>query len=273
MQYVIYTVILLIFLIAIASGIVALIERRRPKEKKSSGWKRLLVSFLIVLFLIIIVGAIYFGIYYRGDSTAKKSLESGEIVSVVELNNGYFFDGPSEEQALIFYPGAKVEAGAYAPLMYERAEQWGDCFFVKMPLNMAILDYEAADSIRNEYHYSRWYIAGHSLGGTSAALYASEHETDLNGLFLLAAYSTKPLENDIMTCSIYGDQDLVLNKKEYENNRENLPAGSAEVIISGGNHAQYGSYGKQRGDGEATISAEQQREEVVQAIKAQTATE
>ncbi|MDW7658981.1 MAG: alpha/beta hydrolase [Bacillota bacterium] len=39
------------------------------------------------------------------------------------------------------------------------------------------------------------------------------------------------------------------------------------VLIAGGNHAQFGNYGKQRGDPDASISSEEQQNIAVEAIK------
>lgn len=47
---------------------------------------------------------------------------------------------------------------------------------------------------------------------------------------------------------------------KLEEGRKLLPKGSKEKCIEGGNHAQFGSYGKQKGDGEARISAEKTTE-------------
>jgi len=38
------------------------------------------------------------------------------------------------------------------------------------------------------------------------------------------------------------------------------------MTIEGGNHAQFGSYGPQPGDNEATISAQEQLDQTVEAI-------
>ena len=38
------------------------------------------------------------------------------------------------------------------------------------------------------------------------------------------------------------------------------------MIIMGGNHAQFGNYGHQSGDGQATISSQQQQNQTVQFI-------
>ena len=66
--------------------------------------------------------------------------------------------------------------------------------------------------------------------------------------------------------SIYGSEDQVLNMKSYEESRNLWAAQTEEVVIDGGNHAQYGNYGAQKGDGEALISADEQQEEVARLI-------
>jgi hypothetical protein len=95
-----------------------------------------------------------------------------------------------------------------------------------------------------------------------AASYLSEQmDTDyFEGLILLAAYSTEDFsESYIDVLSIYGDQDKVMNREKYEKYYTNLPvAYTHEEIIEGGNHAQFGDYGEQDGDGKAKISGEEQ---------------
>jgi hypothetical protein len=51
--------------------------------------------------------------------------------------------------------------------------------------------------------------------------------------------------------------------EKYKECYGNLPEDTKEIIISGGNHAYYGYYGQQEGDGEATITREAQIEAVV----------
>ena len=66
--------------------------------------------------------------------------------------------------------------------------------------------------------------------------------------------------------SIYGSEDGVLNRDSYEKDRKNLPTGFTEVVIDGGCHAQFGSYGAQNGDGIPTISAEEQIQQTATCI-------
>ena len=101
-----------------------------------------------------------------------------------------------------------------------------------------------------------------------AAAYADEHDGPWAGLVLLGAYSTSDLsDNNLGILSIYGSEDGVMNRQAYEKNLGNVDAPTAaEYIITGGNHAQFGSYGPQNGDGTATISAEEQQADVADAV-------
>ena len=62
--------------------------------------------------------------------------------------------------------------------------------------------------------------------------------------------------------SIYGSNDGVLDMNKYQKNKTKLPPvgkGLTEIVIDGGNHAQFASYGAQEGDGAAEISEEEQQ--------------
>ena len=194
-------------------------------------------------------------------------LSAGGAVAVSEIDGGFFLDGPGEGDALIFYPGAKVEAAAYIPLMYRLAEGGVDVFLIDMPCNVAVLGINRADDILRGYDYEHWYIGGHSLGGAVAAIYASKHPDDLEGLVLLAAYSTKDLrESGLRVLTVYGTEDGVLNRDKLRSDGLLLPADAAAVVIEGGNHAQFGCYGPQKGDGTPRISAEEQWKQTADAV-------
>lgn len=76
---------------------------------------------------------------------------------------------------------------------------------------------------------------------------------------MLAAYSTKDLSKvSFPVVSIYGSEDGVLNLEKYASKKHNLPEDCVELCITGGNHAGFGYYGAQKGDGIATIRAEEQ---------------
>ena len=57
------------------------------------------------------------------------------------------YGDPQSETGLIFYPGAKVEETAYAPVMDGLAQQGIFCVTVKMPAHLAILKPNVADEV------------------------------------------------------------------------------------------------------------------------------
>lgn len=194
-------------------------------------------------------------------------LQSDDTVAIGEIGEGWLFDGPGERDALIFYPGAFVEATAYAPLLHKLAAGGVDCFLVRMPLRLALFGVNKADRLMAAYPYERWYLAGHSLGGAMAAQYAAKHPDALSGLFLLGAYTAKDLTAvPFSVVYLYGTNDGVINRAKLEKGLLLSPLGTVTVELDGGNHAQFGSYGPQKGDGEATISAEEQLTRTAEAV-------
>lgn len=202
---------------------------------------------------------IYASVYYRSQETALKLLEGSETVTVTKIEEGLFLDGYGETEAIIFYPGAKVEYTAYLPIFYEVAKQGVDVFLVDMPFRMAMFGMNKADRIRETYSYEHWYLSGHSLGGAMGAVYVSKHPDAYDGMIFLASYPTKELKREgFRVLSIYGSNDRVINYERFDESKQNMPADFSEICIEGGNHGQFGDYGFQSGDGEATVSKEEQ---------------
>lgn len=209
----------------------------------------------------------YVNDFYHSDSIVQNYLQSNTSVTVTKIEDGYYLDGIGEEDAFVFYPGAKVEYTAYLPILYQLAEQGVDCFLIEMPCNLAILGKDKAEKIRNGYEYNHWYLSGHSLGGAMAASYVSEHLEKWDGIVLLAAYPTKSLKADSFSVvSIYGSEDGVLDKDKLKKGQDYMPSDYTELCIEGGNHAWFGNYGEQKGDGKATISNQEQQQQTVETI-------
>ena len=243
-------------------------EDRRKQNKRSVKLK-VFVIMVCVLAAFTLAGVIYVNDYYHGDETVPEALQGDSLVSVDQTVRDRVVFLPDDPKAgLIFYPGGKVEYTAYAPLLRELAEEGVLCVLVKMPCNLAVLDVNAADGIQEDFpEVTDWYIGGHSLGGSMAAAYVAKHADDYEGLILFAAYGTEDLSGSgLKVISLYGSVDGVLNMEKYEKNRENLPEDTLEYVIEGGNHAQFGSYGSQKGDGTPAISAEEQRKAAVRQI-------
>ena len=228
------------------------------KNKKLLIW---ICSVAAVFAVIIAACGVYVSDYYRADLTAIAEFEVSKAVDVKELQKGVtVYEAENSVAGFIFYPGGKVEHTAYEPLMKALAEKGITSVLVKMPFNLAVLDMKAADGVSEQLpDIEKWYIGGHSLGGSMAASYISENTDAFDGLVLLASYSTADLSaKDNKVLSVYGSEDKVLNLEKYEKYKANLPDSFAEYVIDGGSHAGFGMYGAQKGDGEPTITNEEQ---------------
>ena len=231
------------------------------------GKRRIIISVIAgVLEICLLAGVLliaYLGSFsHAEDGRINEYLENADI-EIKEINRRTTSFIPKQAHAgLIFYPGGKVEVDAYFPLMAECAKNGILAVIVEMPFNLAVFDINAADGIKEKFpEIQSWYIGGHSLGGSMAASYLEKHQEEFDGLVLLGSYSTVDFSHtDLSVLSIYGENDGVMNREKYEKNKKNLPNNTTEFIIEGGNHAFFGMYGHQIGDGEATVSQEEQIE-------------
>jgi hypothetical protein len=222
--------------------------------------KRVLRTVLIALLATSVAFGIYVSVYYRATDAALSCLDDGDGARVKLVGNTYCIEAAGAADALVLYPGAKIQAEAYMPLLRRIAADGIDCYLVKMPFNLAVFGVNRVEGVMAAHPHDRWLLAGHSLGGAMAALWAAEHPGRLDGLALLAAYPTKPLPEDLQVLVLYGSEDGVLNRNKLEKSSPLLPPNAVVRQLPGGNHAYFGSYGEQKGDGVATISPEAQWE-------------
>ena len=230
-----------------------------------------LSAILAVTIILTAVCALYLGDYYPVDAEAMEAFVPAAPVISEAWKDGTVITRPEGRDpvaGLIFYPGGKVEHTAYTPLMEALASEGILCVLVEMPFRLAVLDVNAADGIPEAFpEVEHWYLGGHSLGGSMAASYLASHTEDFDGLILLGSYSTADLSGSgLSVLSVYGSEDGVLNREKYAEYKPNLPEGFTETVIAGGNHAYFGAYGEQEGDGTATITPAEQLEQTVEAI-------
>ncbi|SEI70026.1 Alpha/beta hydrolase family protein [Lachnospiraceae bacterium A10] len=235
-------------------------RHQRESRRGFHGWKKFLAILLIVLVVLGLGGFaalnIYAADYYRADDTATAILDAQYNMDVqddyIVLWGNEKAQDYDASQATIFYPGGKVEYTAYLPLLQRLQESGMTVVLVKMPYNLAFFGVNTADEIMAAYpEITTWNLAGHSLGGVAACMYYSSNSNKINRVALLGSYIYGDVNRDNVEV-IYGTEDGLLDTSKILDT-DNV------VKILGGNHAQFGSYGEQDGDGDATLSSEYQQ--------------
>lgn len=219
---------------------------------------------------------------FRAQGFDRAILESDQTVTV-EKTDRYIHFQPNENQqptGFIFLPGGMVAPEAYAPMSRAMSEHGFNVFILKLPFGSAPLDSQEADVMQQALKIidantslQYWTVGGHSRGAAIASRFASLHGESFDGLILIGTSHPKEeafdLSNtDLSVTKIYATNDGLASLDEVEANAQYLPDDTTWILIKGGNHSQFGYYGSQLGDNEATTSRERQQELTVDAILA-----
>jgi dienelactone hydrolase len=201
--------------------------------------------------------------------TALQALASDSSVTVVDSPTQVVLIPSAEVGAtgFLFQPGAKVDARAYVSALRPLALAGHVVVIAKQPLGIAFLATNAIDSARSEFpDVSKWVVGGHSLGGTMAALQATGAQVQSSdsgsasvapivGLVLFASYPAADMSDSNMpVLSLSGEKDGLSTPDAIAASKPNLPSSTTFIEIPGANHASFGDYGMQFGDGVATAS-------------------
>lgn len=229
-------------------------------KAKQTLLKKIMIGIGGLLGVFIIGFLFYVNDYYKATADVDEWIN--QYSERIEENKPYTIIHPSmdvdQQVGLIFYPGGKVEAKAYIPLLIQLANQGVTSVLVDMPFNLAVFNINAADEVYSlDLEIKSWYLAGHSLGGAMASSYVANNHEKLDGLILLAAYPIN--DAPIETIQIYGSNDLVLDQ-------DKISSKVTYITVEGGNHAYFGNYGDQKGDGAGEISREHQQAITVEQI-------
>ena len=233
-----------------------------------------IVFIILTIITVLVLGSFVFFSYVSNQRAASPeavaSLESDSNV-IVQTEPWLIFKplGETPSTGFIFYQGGLVDEAAYAPSAREISQAGYLVVVPQMPFNLAVLNINVARKIITAYpEINHWAIGGHSLGGSMAAAFSDNHRDLIDGLVLWASY---PAENNdlsdsnLIVTSIYGTLDGVAPVEDVIASKPYLPANTTWVPIQGGNHAQFGWFGEQRGDNAATISHQDQTAQVVEA--------
>ena len=243
-------------------------------------WVRVLLWSVGVL-AVVVAGTVAWWVLSFPDADAAALAEVGDRqdLEVVALDGVggvalHPADGRSDE-AVIFYPGAAVPPEAYLPVWAPVVADTGVSVFVpEMPLRLAVLGRSRADAvIEANPEVATWWLGGHSLGGAMAGSYAGAQPPDeLRGLILWGAYVTEGADlrarDDLTVLSVSGSRDGLSTPQDIAERRELLPADARMEELAGVNHAQFGRYGPQSGDGTPTVTDDRATRLIADAVSA-----
>ena len=222
-----------------------------------------------ILVLLVLAAAGFYA--WTRLATYPAFSEAAALAQQAQTERGWYVFEPEREPSagFIFYPGGLVDPAAYAPLMQQLSDSGVLAVIVPMPLNLAVFGIARANDVIGAYpNIDTWIIGGHSLGGAMAAEYVKNNPDAVDGIAFLASYPSNSTDLTAITAavvSIYGTEDGV-DGAVFEESLGRLPAGASLKVIDGGNHAQFGNYGPQKGDGIATISRDEQQRLTADAI-------
>lgn len=235
--------------------------------------KKILKYSILTIVLLLVVSVS--GVLIWTNNTYNPTSELLSLVSESDyIKDGDFYvfkpKNESNGKGIVIYPGALVEPLSYGYIANELSKNGYLVAIPEVNLNLSITENnKASEFIVNNKDIKEWYVAGHSMGGVSATYYAEDNQDVIDGVILLGSYpasSTDLSDNSQKVISIYAENDGLTTLDNVENSKKNLPQDTIFIEIKGGNHAQFGMYGKQKGDKNAEISSKEQQDEIINII-------
>lgn len=212
------------------------------------------------------------------------AVEVNETVNYISLERTI---STNSKTGLLFYPGGLVDPHAYISLLQNLAIEGYPIVIVKVSANLAITNANKAAACKVAFpEVERWVLSGHSLGGAVACIDVNKAPSEYVGLILMGSYANESADLadwDGTVLSLMGEKDGLATAETIRAQEGFLPTGitvgnimdmpynptGGQTIyhqIDGGNHAQFGAYGRQDKDGIASITLAEQHTEVVRYI-------
>ncbi len=264
---------------------VAKLPLRMPGRRRSIAIA--LVS-ILALIAIVVTGFVIWASRPLGPGErALEALQDGPELAVQRTDDSWLLFGQvareyagsdvsnggsasaRDRTGIVFYPGGLVDHRSYAAFARALATEGYSVVVVPAPLNLMVFAPDRAGDVMNRFSsIDHWVIAGHSLGAAMATNFVRRNPQlsrsgQLRAMVLLAGYPAESwdLSSDpVSVLSISAEYDEVFNRESFAETVGLLPPETVFFTIAGGNHAGFGDYGLQRGDGISLITpAEQQR--------------
>ena len=233
--------------------------RRTPSQLRHRARLRILLAVPALLVCGVLVGVLAYSRPFTAAPIALAALSPDDRVRVADRITWYEMSPIKEDRAgnaippttgLVFVPGARVDSRAYAHVLRPLVEAGYLVAVLKEPLGLSVLDRNHAETLLEVHpEITYWALAGHSLGGVTAAGVADGNER-VNGLVLFGSYpANRIIRTDLKVTTVFGSADALTSPADIEGSRGSLPANTSYVEVPGAVHSWFGDYGDQPGDG------------------------
>ena len=170
---------------------------------------------------------------------------------------------------VVFYAGNPVDYRDYGTLLTAIASAGYLVISPEFPLDTAALNVIAGEEYMKQYpDIQEWFLAGHSHGGGVSTVELALRPNLFKGLIIIDSIIGVPVTQEgFPVLTFHATEDLAVPGYQHSILMAELAAAdTTEVVIEGGNHAQFGDYGIQFNDGVAKISKEEQLDITIREI-------
>jgi hypothetical protein len=225
---------------------------------------RVLIWIVSVIVVLVIAFLVYANIVMQGTRSAALAVWRDDRVAVHDAGNAVVMTptgkgggSAANGVGIVFIPGAKVDPYAYMATLRGAVAHGTTIVITKPTLHLAFFDLRPLSEFEADApDVTTWAVGGHSLGGVRACQLADD--PDVHGLLLFGSYCANDLSDTrLEVLSLSGSDDGLSTPAKVQAARHLLPSDATMVEIAGANHARFGAYGVQPGDGVATASRAQ----------------
>ncbi|WP_144760848.1 alpha/beta hydrolase [Curtobacterium sp. 9128] len=222
-----------------------------------------------VLLVVVVVFLVWANIVMQGTRSAALQVWRDDRVAVRDAGDAVVMTptGTANGVGVVFVPGAKVDPYAYMATFRQVVARGTTVVITKPTLHLAFFDLRPLSTFESHAPDVRtWAVGGHSLGGVRACQLADD--PGVAGLLLLGSYCANDLSGSgLDVLSVSGSRDGLSTPEKVDAARHELPASATTTEVQGANHADFGAYGPQPGDGVATISPAAARAQISAAVE------
>ncbi len=239
-------------------------QRKVRRRIRITGWTAL------TSLLVTILGFLtWFHIVLPADREATLEVYRDDRVSLQSMGGVIVMEPTTDSSGhgILYFPGAKVDPYSYLYPLSEVSASGVTVIIMEPLMNMALFDQRTLATLTQAApHVTSWTLAGHSLGGVRACMLAEDPA--VTHLVLFASFCANDLtQASLDVVMVLGDKDGLIDEAQVMDSTALLPSGRYVVqTIPGANHAAFGTYGPQPGDGVATVTRQQMREELTEIL-------